>query len=89
MPQAIADPEELLNFAQAIMQFNETLQQAADQLGGQFTALGDTWQDEKRRQFEDNFNTLQQNLSHFRDVSAEQIPHLQHMAARLQDYLSS
>ena len=89
MAQAIGDPDELINFAHAITQFNDTLEQAAAQLNGQFAALGDTWQDEKRQAFEESFNALLQSLSHFKDVSAEQVSNLQHLAARLQDYLQS
>jgi hypothetical protein len=57
------------------------------QVSGSFNTLGETWQDEKRRAFEECFNELVQNLSRFREISAEQITYLHGLAGKLRDYL--
>ncbi|MBF0314277.1 MAG: WXG100 family type VII secretion target [Oligoflexia bacterium] len=89
MSQAIGDPEELDRFAQSLAQFIETLNDAVRGLNHSFGVLGDTWQDEKRAKFEDDYNTLLQQLSHFKESTSEQIPYLHALASRLRDYLQS
>ncbi len=89
MPQAIGDPEELERFAHALQHFIDTLQDAVSGLNGAFEHLGDTWRDEKRAAFEEEYNALVQQLRQFDANASEQIPYLIGLAARLQDYLQS
>ena len=89
MAQAIGDPEELERFAQALQQFIDSLNDAMGNLNGSFSALGDTWQDEKRLQFEEDYNALVQQLQQFNVNAIEQVPYLATLATRLRDYLQS
>lgn len=89
MPQAIGDPDELDNFAQTLVHFLDTLNEAVNGLNHGFSALGDTWQDEKRIRFEEDYKVLLQQLSVFESNATEQVPYLQKLASRLRDYLHS
>lgn len=89
MAQASGDPEELERFARSLQQFVDSLNDAVVNLNGSFAMLGDTWQDEKRAQFEDDYTELIQQLRQFDSKASEQIPHLQALASRLRDYLQS
>ena len=89
MPQAIGDPEELLSFASALTQYLDNINTETGTIQGHFSALGDTWQDEKKAKFEEDFNALIAQLKQFETTCSEYIPYLQTLAARLQDYLQS
>lgn len=89
MAQAIGDPDELDRFAHSLRQFVDSLNDAVANLNGAFAALGDTWQDEKRARFEDEYHALVQQLKQFDANASEQIPYLASLAARLRDYLQS
>lgn len=89
MAQAVGDPEELERFAYALQRFVDSLDDAVGNLNGAFVALGDTWQDEKRARFEDDYNALLQQLQQFNTNASEQVPYLAALAARLRDYLQS
>jgi hypothetical protein len=51
--------------------------------------LGETWQDAKRAQFQEQFQELLRQLAAFEANATEQIPHLRGLAAKLRDYLQS
>jgi uncharacterized protein YukE len=89
MPQAIGDPDELDRFAQSLTQFIDTLNEAVNSLNHSFGAIGDTWQDEKRARFEEDYNILLQQLSYFEKNVSNQVPYLHSLASRLRDYLQS
>jgi len=89
MAQAIGDPDELDRFAQSLTHFIEILNEEVNSLNHSFAALGDTWQDEKRASFEEEYNALVQQLSHFEANASEQVPYLHALASRLRDYLQS
>lgn len=89
MPQAVGDPDELERFAHSLQQFIDSLNDAVGNLNGAFSALGDTWQDQKRAQFEEEYHALVQQLRQFDANATEQIPYLTALAARLRDYLQS
>ena len=89
MAQAIGDPEELERLAHSLQQFIDSLNDATSNLNGAFSALGDSWQDEKRAQFEEEYNALLQQLQQFDANASEQIPYLTALASRLRDYLQS
>lgn len=89
MPQAIGDPDELERFAQSLGHFLDTLNEAVNNLNHSFNALGDTWKDEKRVRFEEEYTALLQQLSVFEANASEQVPYLHQLAGRLRDYLQS
>lgn len=89
MAQAIGDPDELERFAYSLQQFIDALNDAVGNLNGAFAALGDTWQDEKRSRFEEDYNALLQQLQQFDTNASEQVPYLAALASRLRDYLQS
>ena len=87
MAQAFADPEELERFAHSLNQFIESLNDAVGNLNGSFASLGDTWQDQKRAQFEQDYNALVQQLHQFNVKAEEQVLYLIGRASHLRDYL--
>lgn len=89
MAQAIGDPEELERFAHSLQQFIDSLNDAVGTLNGAFATLGDTWQDEKRARFEDDYSALVQQLHQFNSNAVDQVPYLTALASRLRDYLQS
>lgn len=89
MAQAIGDPDELEQFAYSLQQFIDSLNDAVGNLNGAFASLGDTWQDEKRVRFEEDYNALIQQLQQFNANATEQVPYLAALASRLRDYLQS
>ncbi|WP_458400431.1 hypothetical protein [Mailhella sp.] len=89
MSRAIGDPEELIKFAQQLVFFTENLDSSVAHLNGAFSVLGESWQDEKRAQFEEEFHNLVQQIMRFEEISAEHVAYLQTLAARLTDYLQS
>lgn len=89
MAQASADPDELERFAHSLQQFVDSINDALGNLNGAFASLGDTWQDEKRAKFEEEYNLLAQQLRQFDSNVSEQIPYLAVLAARLRDYLQT
>lgn len=89
MAQAIGDPEELERFAHSLQQFTDSLNDAVGNLNGAFASLGDTWQDEKRARFEEEYYALVQQLHQFNANAVDQVPYLTALASRLRDYLQS
>jgi len=89
MAQAIGDPDELDRFAQSLTQFIETQKEAVNSLNNSFGALGDTWHDEKRASFEEEYKALLQHISQFETTAGEQVPYLHALSSRLRDYLQS
>ena len=87
MAQAFADPEELERFAHSLQHFIDTLNDAMGNLNGAFASLGDTWQDEKRARFEEDYNALVQQLHQFNTNAEEQVPYLAALASDLREYL--
>ena len=89
MAQVAADPDELERFAHSLQQFVDSINDALGNLNGAFASLGDTWQDEKRAKFEEEYNSLAQQLRQFDSNVLEQIPYLAALAARLREYLQT
>lgn len=89
MSQAICDPDELDRFAQSLSRFIESLNDAVNYLNHDFSALGETWRDEKRTQFEEDYSCLLQQISNFESNATEQVPYLHTLASRLRVYLQS
>lgn len=89
MSKAIGDPDELDRFGYALSEFVETLNEALGSLNHSFSTVGESWQDEKRARFEEDFNLLMQQLSRFESCAAEQTPWIHALASRLREYLQS
>jgi len=87
MTQAFADPDELEQFAQRLATFISTMHEEVAQLNQAFGSLEETWQDEKRARFEEQFGLLLQQFASFESDAEDQIPYLQSLAASLRDYL--
>ena len=87
MGRVHGNPEELRAFAGALQQFLDNVESETNGLNHAFTRLGDTWQDEKKQEFEDTFQELIYAFQSFQQSAAEQVPHLYSLAERLEDYL--
>ena len=85
MAQIFVDPDEMERFAHSLKHFIDSLNDAIGNLNGAFASLGDTWQDEKRAQFEEDYKTLLQQLQQFNVNGEEQVMHLNQLATRLRD----
>ena len=81
------EPDELERFAHSLQLFVDSLNDAVGNLNAAFASLGDTWQDEKRAQFEEEFNALVQQLRQFDSNASEQMSYLATLAAQLHEYL--
>lgn len=88
MAMAIANPEELIAFSNDLERYISTLETQTCALNASFSRLGETWQDQKRKAFEDTYNQLQSALAVFKENANEQIPYLRAMAEDLNTYLS-
>lgn len=89
MASAVGDPEELERFAYSLQRFTESLEDAVAGLDNAFGSLGETWRDEKRDKFEEDYVALVQQLRRFNADAADQVPYLLELASRLRDYLQS
>jgi hypothetical protein len=56
--QAAGDPDELERFAHALQEFVDSLNDAVGNVNGAFATLAETWQDEKRAQFGEEYSAL-------------------------------
>ena len=87
MAQAHGNPEELRIFAGALQHYLDTIIEETGRLDGAFNQLGDTWDDQKRREFEDVYQQLRGALNAFHEQATEQIPYLNQLATDLETYL--
>ena len=89
MTQVFGNAEEIERFAHALNAFLDEVQAAQGGIDHAFQALGDSWQDTKRAQFEEEYLTLRQHLIQFDASAREQVPYLVTLAARLREYLTA
>lgn len=87
MSMAIANPEELRNFANTLQKYLENIEEETGALISAFSSLGDTWQDQQKTKFEEILKELLSILKRFEEDASEQIPHLLKMAEDLETYL--
>lgn len=87
MAMAIGNPEDIVNFSNALESYLNTISEETDRLNSAFQTLGETWQDQQRQSFEENYRQLLNVLSSFKENAAQQIPHLRTMADDLSTYL--
>jgi len=86
MAQVFADPDEMERFAHSLQHFIDSLNDAVGNLNGAFASLGDTWQDEKRARFEEDYSALVQQLQQFNVNGEEQVLYLIQRASHLRGY---
>ena len=87
MSMAIANPEELRNFANTLQKYLENIEEETGVLTSAFSSLVDTWQDQQKNKFEEVLKELLAVLKRFEEDASEQIPHLLKMAEDLETYL--
>lgn len=87
MPQAIGDPEEIEQFARALLNYVDNIRSETERLSGFFDDLGNSWQDSKRSAFEEEFKALTEQIEKFASVCDDQVPYLKALAEKLRDYL--
>lgn len=87
MGMAIGNPDDIVNFSNALESYLNTISEETDRLNAAFQQLGETWQDQQRQSFEETYQQLQGALSSFKENASEQIPHLRTMAEDLRTYL--
>lgn len=88
MAQVHGNFEELRIFASALEHYLDILQEETGRLDGAFNQLGDTWNDQKRMEFEDVYQQLRRALNAFHEQAQNQIPHLRQLADDLEIYFS-
>jgi len=87
MGMAIGNPEDIVNFSNALESYLNTITEETDRLNSAFQTLGETWQDQQRQSFEEKYRQLLGALSSFKENASQQIPHLRTMADDLSTYL--
>lgn len=87
MNQAIADPEQLRQFAAHLHRFTEEIKNLSSNLSGHMNQLEQTWRDEQQRKFSDDFQSQLQQLGRLVKASEEHVPYLLRKAEQLDAYL--
>ena len=87
MTQAIANPEELRQFASRLKSFNDDLGEQAALLAVQLESLAATWRDQENIRFTEEFQQHLRLLSQFIEANNQHIPYLLRKAERLDEYL--
>ena len=88
MPQVIADPEEIIKFAQRLRVFNTLLENNTKQLEGQFRELSETWKDREHQKFAREFEHTMRVIHQFNETFKQQEPVLYRKAQILMDFQS-
>ncbi|GAA8881672.1 hypothetical protein VN0909_08200 [Helicobacter pylori] len=73
-------------FAHEIKSFLETQQNATSRLRGAFNRVKSSWQDNKCKEFENNFSDFLSRLSRFDDLAQGDINHLKKLIAVQREY---
>ena len=89
MSQVVNNHDELDAFANQMLSFLETLKDATNSLNHSFGTLGESWQDEKRVVFEEEYTELVNVLNQFENNSLEKVEYLRIKASQLREYLGS
>ena len=87
MTQAIANPEELRQFASRLKAFNDDLGEQAGLLAVELESLAATWRDQENQRFTEEFQQHLRLLAQFIDVNNQHIPYLLRKAERIDEYL--
>ena len=89
MSQVHANPDDLREFASRLQACGESIAEEASATSAAFTALGDTWNDAKRAEFEESFNELLECVRRFTASCDDQVPYLRRLADHLDDFNNS
>ena len=89
MSQVHANPDDLRSFASRLQTCEETIEDEATATSAAFAALGDTWNDAKRVEFEEAFDELRECIRRFTAACDENVPYLYRLADRLDDYANA
>ena len=87
MNQAIADPEQLRQFAAHLHRFTEEIKNLSSNLSGHMNQLEQTWRDEQQRKFADEFKSQMQQMGRLIKASEEHVPYLPRKAEQIDAYL--
>ena len=87
MTQAIANPEELRQFAARLKAFNDQLGEQAGLLAVELETLASTWRDQENQRFTEEFQQHLRLLAQFIDANNRHIPYLLRKAERVDEYL--
>jgi len=87
MPQAIVDPDHLIQFAGDIRNFRDRLRDETRRLKARLQQLGNTWRDQEYAKFRQELDKTVLALSKFEQVSDNYIKHLHNKARPLKEYL--
>jgi uncharacterized protein YukE len=87
MPKAIADPEEIRNFAHVLLDSVNRLRSLRADVMGRFNELHDHWQDEKYMRFREVFTTAMSKLEAFLQQGEDYVQYLHRKAQLLDEYL--
>ncbi len=86
MSQVHANPDEIRDFAARLQACDENISDELSATAAAFAALGDTWNDAKRAEFEESFEELKDCIGRFSASCAEQVPHLIRLADHLDEF---
>ena len=87
MNQAIADPEQLRQFAAHLHRFTEEIKSLSSNLSGHMNQLEQTWRDDQQRKYADEFNSKMQQMGRLIKASEEHVPYLLRKAEQIDAYL--
>lgn len=87
MPRAIADPDELRQFAYILAGVSNQLANSALAVEEGFRQLHDHWQDEKYEIFRETFDQAMREIGRFLSESAHYAQYLHRKAEYLERYL--
>lgn len=89
MSQVHANPDDLRDFANRLQACGETIGEEINATSTAFAALGDTWNDAKRAEFEETFNELRECIRRFTEACDDQVPYLLRLADHLDEFNST
>lgn len=86
MAQIYVNPEEIDSFVSELYRYLEDIDNSTASINMAFANLANSWQDEKRVEFEEEFNELLNFLHHFKESTQEKIAHLQRLSEAAKEY---
>jgi uncharacterized protein YukE len=87
MPRAIANPEEIRQFAHVLLQNVNRLRALRADLMARFNTLHDHWNDEKYSRFRETFTTTMNQIEPFLQRAEAYVRYLHRKAEKLEEYL--
>jgi uncharacterized protein YukE len=87
MAQVYVNPEEIDVFISVLHRYLEDINNSTGNVKMAFDNLTNTWQDDKRSEFEEEFNELLNFLNHFTENAQDKIAHLQRLSEAAKNYL--